>query len=404
MKHIQYMIIVMSFIGLLLVGCDASDNTNDKKAHLNVVTSFYPMYDFSKQVAGDRADVTMLLSTNQDAHVYEPSAKDVATVSEADIFVYSSDEMEFWAQRLLDAVNSDQLIATKTYTFDSITDHEDDGDFEEDNQTYSESSPITISGLQGHYHTGDVITLKADIAQEPSNTTWLWYKKTAAADDWTIIDQANSNVLEYQTDGENLKIKAVLEDEAMNIVAESNAVAVLIDDHEGIDPHVWLDPVKAQDQVNVIRDAFISADPEGESIYTENARLYNAQLQQLHESYEAAFREAENRLFVVQHQAFGHLAERYQLKQLSIGGLSTEVEPSPSRIAEINTLVEAFDIPVIYYQNGANSAIAQTVATETDTNVVVLYDFETLPESVDEDISYYQLMLENLEALKQSIH
>lgn len=407
MKYVQHIIIVFSLVSLILVGCAAPTAKDERSTNLKVVASFYPMYDFSKQVAGDRADVSMLLSTNQDAHVYEPSAKDVATVSEADVFVYSSDEMEFWAQRLLDAVDSDNLIPAKTYVFSKASVHEDyDHDIEiSDKQTETALSPIKIDGLQGHYHTGDVVTLQASLEQKPAGTTWLWYKKSPTSEDWTLIDQASSDVLEYRTDGETLEIKAVLHDEASTIIEASETVSVLIDDHEGIDPHVWLDPIKAQDQVNVIRDTFILADPEGEAIYTENARVYNEQLQQLHEAYEAAFHEAENRMFVVQHQAFGHLAERYQLKQLSIGGLSTEVEPSPSRIAEINTLVKAFDVPVIYYQNGANSAIAQTVATETNTEVVALYDFETLPNHVnEEDLSYYQLMLDNLDALKQSIH
>lgn len=404
MKQLQHIVTVIGLVSLLLAGCATFNNTDESSTSLKVVASFYPMYDFSKQVAGDRADVSMLLSTNQDAHAYEPSAKDVATVSEADVFIYSSDEMEFWAQRLLDAVNSDSLIATKTYAFDTVVNDDHTHDTEiTDKQTLDSPSPIKINGRQGHYHTGDVVTLQANMEQEPPNATWLWYKKTATTDDWAMIAQANSNVLEYRTDGETLEIKAVLQDDGTGVIAESAAVTVSIDDHEGIDPHVWLDPLKAQEQVKAIRDAFILADPEGEAIYTENARLYNEQLQQLHEAYEAAFREAENRRFVVQHQAFGHLAERYQLKQLSIGGLSTEVEPSPSRIAEINTLVEAFDLPVIYYQNGANSAIAQTVATETSTTVIALYDFETLPETVDKDISYYQLMLDNLEALKHSI-
>lgn len=407
MKHIRFLAIIVSFLSLLIAGCTSSSPIDENDLNLKVVTSFYPMYDFSKQVAGDRAEVSMLLSSNQDAHTYEPSARDVATVAEADVFVYSSDEMEFWAQRLLHAVDSDHLISVQTYIFDKET-ADKDIDYERTHKPSDVStSPVKIHGLQGHYHTGDVVTLQADLAnqQVPEGAIWMWYKKLPEEKDWTHIDHANSNILEYRTIGDTLDIKAVLYDEVMAVIAESHVVSVLIDDHDGIDPHVWLDPIKAQDQVNAIRDALILADPEGEAVYIENARAYNDKLQQLHKAYETAFQSAENRIFVVQHQAFGHLADRYQLKQLSIGGLSTEVEPSPSRIAEINTLVKAFDVPVIYYQNGANSAIAQTVATETNTEVVALYDFETLPDDVnEEDLSYYQLMLDNLDALKKSIH
>ncbi|PAE14629.1 Mn2+/Zn2+ ABC transporter substrate-binding protein, partial [Virgibacillus sp. 7505] len=93
----------------------------------------------------------------------------------------------------------------------------------------------------------------------------------------------------------------------------------IIDDHESHDPHIWLDPVLAQEQVNIIRDALIEADPDGQAIYEENAEAFNKELQALHEDFQAALEDAESRVFVVQHQAFGYLAQRYQLEQVAIG-------------------------------------------------------------------------------------
>lgn len=85
-------ILLITMIGVILFGCQNEENTSDNK--LSVITSFYPMYEFTKQVAGDRADVMLMVSDGQDAHHYEPSAKDVAHVNEADVFVYSSEDME----------------------------------------------------------------------------------------------------------------------------------------------------------------------------------------------------------------------------------------------------------------------------------------------------------------------
>lgn len=120
--------------------------------------------------------------------------------------------------------------------------------------------------------------------------------------------------------------------------------------------------------------------------------------------YETTLKDAKNRAFVVQHQAFGYLAKRYHLEQIAIGGLSTEVEPSPSRMAEIGTLVKEHNVPVIYYQHGANSAIAKTVANETGTKTVVLYDLEVLSKELKEkDLGYLDAMRENLKALQLSV-
>ena len=62
-------------------------------------------------------------------------------------------------------------------------------------------------------------------------------------------------------------------------------------------------------------------------------------------------------------------------------------------------------MPVIYYQQGASSAIAQTVATETGTDTAVLYDLEVLSEELlENDLGYIEAMRHNLESLQISIY
>ena len=157
--------------------------------------------------------------------------------------------------------------------------------------------------------------------------------------------------------------------------------------------------------MTVIKEALIQADPEGKVVYEENAEKFILELQKLDQEYKSALSSATNRVFVVQHQAFGYIAQRYNLEQIAVGGISTEVEPSPSRIAEISKLVKEYDVPVIYYQQGADSSIAQTVGQETDTDIEVLYDLESVSQEMqDEGMDYLSLMRKNLEALQLSIH
>ncbi|MBM7542690.1 metal ABC transporter solute-binding protein, Zn/Mn family [Amphibacillus cookii] len=514
--------LIMFVVSVVLIGCgqdDADTSGAGDEQEINVVASFYPMYEFTKQVAGDRANVTLMVSAGEDAHHYEPSAQDVAAVNDANVFVYSSGEMEFWAESLLNTIENDDLIVARAAEGIELTDTSSDGHdlqdessivingvahhyhtgdmieltaelaedvnyddwhwytredldsewetvsgqgtnafeyeatdesfevqavlFDDSHDIYAQSEPveividnhdhgdehhgdhddenhedhdhnhhedeaetIEITGLADHYHTGDVVTLEAQLDSEVNYDDWHWYKREASSDDeWEIISDQETNRLEYQTAGASFEVKAVLYDDDHHAYAESEPIQIVIDDHEDEDPHSWLDPVLAQEQVNAIRDALIEADPDGQEIYEENAETFNAELQTLHEEFETAFTDAENRVFVVQHQAFGYIAHRYNLEQVAIGGLSTEVEPSPSRIAEIGGLVEEYDVPVIYYQHGANSAIAQTVANETGTETAVLHDLEVLSEELmADDLGYIEAMRENLEALQLSIH
>lgn len=504
-----------------LAGCNSEDAESGSAEEISVVASFYPMYEFARHVAGDRAEVSLMVSSGQDAHHYEPSAKDVAGVNEADVFVYSSEEMEHWVGSLLNTVENEELIVARTAggrgaTESPAHDHDEEegpeseiaitgaaghyhtgdlieltaeldeavdldhwhwytrgnpdeewetvsgqlgstfefeaaGDsfevravlFDNDHSEYAESHPVEIiiddhgqsvakeedhddhdeeaghsheeesdgaagklklSGLADHYHKGDTVTLSAEAQEDTTFDNWHWYTRENTDDEWQTVPGQETNLFEYKAENGSFEVKAALLDDEHGVYAETESVSVIIDDHENEDPHIWLDLVLAQEQVNVVRDALIEADPEGESVYQENAKAFNEELQALHEEYETALEGAENRVFVVQHQAFGYIADRYDLEQIAIGGLSTEVEPSPSRIAEIGNLVEQYEVPVIYYQQGANSAIAETVANETGTETAVLYDLEVLSEELkSQDLGYIDAMRENLKALQLSI-
>ncbi|MFD1171147.1 metal ABC transporter solute-binding protein, Zn/Mn family [Oceanobacillus picturae] len=529
MKRNWLVIILFSLIlSVTLLGCNQNEDASTTNSELSVVTSFYPMYEFTQQVAGDRADVSLMVSAGEDAHHYEPSAQDVAGVSKADVFVYSSEEMEHWVESLLNTVENDNLVIARTadgvdlvdtessddahageqnqesngnMTIQGVADHYHTGDmieltteldedveydhwhwyrkehadaewetvpnqggaefeyeasgesfelravlFDDSHNEYAASESIEIViddhqghqhgddeegehdhdqadseesshhnehesvqsveivGLADHYHTGDVVTLEAELPEDVNYDHWHWYIRENDTEEWEALSDQGTSHFEYKTTGESFEVRALLFDEDHNTYAESEPVSIIIDDHESHDPHIWLDPVLAQEQVNIIRDALIEADPDGKEIYEKNAEAFNEELQTLDQEYQDVLKDVENRAFVVQHQAFGYLAQRYNLEQIAIGGLSTEVEPSPSRIGEIADLVEEHNVPVIYYQQGANSAIAETVATETGTETAALYDLEVLSQELqDEDLGYVEAMRQNLKSLQLSI-
>lgn len=403
----QLILLQLILITVVLSACVTESNEESSEGKLSIVTSFYPVYEFTQQVAGDKADISLMVGSGADPHTFEPSARDVAEVNNADMLVYTSEEMEFWISSLLNTVDNEELSIVRTadglereghFEAPSTNEHVDKDSIESVSTVDEE---VSILGVAGHYHTGDTVTL---LAQFEEAEEWLWYIKEVGGD-WNRLEELTDDRFEHLADGEDFFVQAVAADQDGNELSQSEVAHIHIDDHEGEDPHIWLDPILAQDQVRQIEEALIEIDPENEDYYSDNAQQFIDELQELHEDYEEAFEQAENRTFVVQHQAFGYIAARYNLEQVAIGGLSTEVEPSPSRIAEINRLVNEVEVPVIYYQQGANSSIAQTVANETGTEIAVLHDLETLSDELrDADLGYIEAMRENLEALKISIN
>ncbi len=81
-----------------------------------VVATLFPQYDFAQAIAGDSADVELLLDLGTDAHSYDPTPADMIKIANADLFIYTGDDMELWAKKLLEsediarAVKSGELL------------------------------------------------------------------------------------------------------------------------------------------------------------------------------------------------------------------------------------------------------------------------------------------------------
>lgn len=106
-------LLFLSVSALLLGACGNSTASEDGK--LNIVTTFYPVYEFTKQVAGDEANVDLLVKAGTEVHGYEPSAKDIARIREADAFVYENENMETWVhdvEKSLDTTKVNVISAT----------------------------------------------------------------------------------------------------------------------------------------------------------------------------------------------------------------------------------------------------------------------------------------------------
>jgi len=90
--------------GLVLLVCALASGCRESPAPDGkplVVASFFPMYDFARQVAADRAQVISLVPPGVEGHDWEPSPQDVAQVRRARVFVYNGAGFESWADKLI---------------------------------------------------------------------------------------------------------------------------------------------------------------------------------------------------------------------------------------------------------------------------------------------------------------
>lgn len=93
---------------LCLSGCAAAKEDGQPEGLLAVATLF-PQYDFARQIAGEDAEVALLLPPGVESHSYEPAPADILLLERADIFLYTGAEMEPWAAQILEGLQNDRL-------------------------------------------------------------------------------------------------------------------------------------------------------------------------------------------------------------------------------------------------------------------------------------------------------
>ena len=97
MKKLLCFILVALF-AFSLSGCVSTDKSSDK---LSIVAVSFPEYDFARAVAGDNADIRMLIPPGGETHGYEPTVSDIKAVNNCDLFIFTGGESDTWVQDIL---------------------------------------------------------------------------------------------------------------------------------------------------------------------------------------------------------------------------------------------------------------------------------------------------------------
>jgi len=98
---------------LLLTGCRpetvyAPTEAEDTPS-LRVVATIFPQFDFVRQIAGDRVELHMLLSPGAESHAFEPAPRDMITINDADLLIYTGGHGDIWVERILGSLERDDM-------------------------------------------------------------------------------------------------------------------------------------------------------------------------------------------------------------------------------------------------------------------------------------------------------
>ena len=100
-------IFAVFYLGILSKKEKITDFRGEGK--LKIVATLFPVYDMAKHIAGDKADVLLILPPGIEAHSFEPKPSDIVKINEADIFVYTGRFMEQWAEDIINGLDAKKV-------------------------------------------------------------------------------------------------------------------------------------------------------------------------------------------------------------------------------------------------------------------------------------------------------
>ena len=341
-----------------------------------VVVSIYPLAYFAERIGGDRVEVTTLVGAGVEAHDFEPTTSDLQTLQDADLVITNGLGLEPWLNNALEALGSRQPEHVLEI---SPSEGEDDhGDEDEDHGDEGEEEEEDHHGDEGEEEEeGD----HGDEGEEE--------EEDHHGDEGEEEEEDHHGDEDEEEEGDH---------------GDEEGHDDPHDHGDGPDPHVWLDPVQAIEQVERIRDALIEVDSGHADSYRSAADTLISELRTLHDGFVSGLASCRHESFVTSHAAYGHLAERYGLSQLPITGLSPDAEPSPQRLAQIVDEVTDLGLGFILVEPVLSDRLAQTIARETDVELLPIHAIESVTQKeFDEVGDYMALMRDNLANLRRSL-
>lgn len=170
------------------------------------------------------------------------------------------------------------------------------------------------------------------------------------------------------------------------------------DDHDGIDPHTWLDPKNAKIILNNIYEGLIELNPENEAEYKHQFDLMNSKLDEIISDYESLSTK-NNKTFVVDHHAYGYLEKEYGLKQVAIIQGISDGDASFKETERAIEQIQSLNIDAIFLDPSYQNDVIDLIKKETGVEVLDLY---TLEQPV-ENLSYLEALKFNYEQLNKGV-
>ena len=352
-------------------GADAEGNRK-----LKVVTTLFPYYDFTRQIAGDAVELSMVIPAGMDSHSFEPTPADIRLIQSADLLICNGGAMEQWVEQVVGSLEAENLTVVTMMDHVDVVEEvvvegmEDSGD---------EHNHVHGDGVEdGHVHADG----------------------TVHTDDEDSHVHADGTVHADDEDGHVHADGTVHTDEDGHVHEDESQFEIEYDEH------IWTSPVNAMKIAAVIGETLAELDPANAVSYEAGAEDYVARLSALDGEFRQVVSEARHDILIMGDKfPLRYVADTYGLRyRAAFSGCSTDTEPSAKTIAYLIDKVREEEIPVVYYLELSSHRVAEIIGEETGAEPLLFHSCHNVTRREFENgVTYLELMEQNVVNLRAGL-
>lgn len=211
-KVILIIIVILIVLGSSFVIFKYAETKKRDTNKIQIVTSNFASYDFLRAIVGnnDNVELVFLLGPGKDAHSYEPTAQDLVAIQNADLFVYVGGEMEQWADKVLESIDTKKTkVICIADSVDTIEEKEVDGaedEHEHERDHADDHDHDHEEEEEEHHHEHEEGAFDEHIWTSPSNAIKMVNSLEKAMEE---IDNKNAKTYRENADKYIAQIKEV---------------------------------------------------------------------------------------------------------------------------------------------------------------------------------------------------
>ena len=393
-------VITLASLAVSQTNLNSEISTTDN-SKLQIVTSAGFLHEFSQNIGKEKIDSFLLIPMGTNPHDWEPTIRDTERLEKSDMIIINGLGYENWVSSLdlsnyqgiiVDTSNGISIEHDEHAKEDDHDGHDDDSHTEE---FYEEIASVIEEFEHGHMTELQSIEAIEEILHEHEGDGH-GHGIGAIEDIEHLLHEIEDGHIEGSQGLEEIHHLVSGEDVHDEHAKEDDHDG---HDHDGQDPHIWLNPVYAQLQAKNIANALSNSDPMNKNYYQSNAEIYIKELDLLDSKIRTELSGCRTD-FITFHDAFSYFAEEYGLTQHTIvASTDPHGDVTPKTLEKIISTAKKLNIKVIFAEESTSTKTSQVIADEIGGKVLVLSPLEI----VSNEENYVSKMTQNLDSLKESL-